>query len=555
MCEGKTVIRNKFDRQLIKALAVGLSAGMFMQPMTVMAANEEGNDIPDAQIQVETSENEPAQVEEALNAEVSETVEEAKEAVSDASNSADENLSKAAEAIENIAEAVETLDDKNSTAKEAVEKYNDLSGQDDIDNANTYADAAVGAAYDAEDAAAGVAAYIETNAEIAQQIEKAGDATYSSQIFADAAKTAAVNLVYKASENVTEAQKLVDAATKAVETAKLNADAAEEKYNDAYNAYEEAAEKIEAAETELKKIINEYGLATDGEYKGDLKIAIDSVNAALEDARKAADAVTAVQEAQAAANEKLKKAELAQKKVTEMAGALEELKAQEGVSDAALSALESAKRAAVNAYAAAQEEAANAQANYDKAKAEADKAVKALAAAKFKVVVPSTDESGSDESANNDSESSSVNTDETSSGTNTKAASAQAAESAAVNVSETTERSAATSDSGNRSTGTFEQKTQEATDGSGFATEIESGKKIEATIVDASEAANTEETDKSTVDTVLIEDEDTAKAATVEETEEKKNFTWWWLLIPAAITGVSAEELTRRKRSRSEKHN
>ncbi len=549
------MIKNKFDRQLIRALAIGLSAGILAQPVTVMAANSEGDDTPENSIQSEAVESESVQEEESLNAAVSEAVEEAKEAVADASNSVDESLSNAAEAIDNIAEAVTTLDEKNSTAKEAAEDYNEISGQDDIDNANTYADAAVGAAYDAEDAAAGVAEYVETNAEITSQITKAGEASYSSQVYADAAKTAAVNLVYKASENLTEAQKLVEAASKAVETAKVNADAAQKKYDDAYDAYEKAAEKIEAAETELAKIINEYGLGTEGEYKGDLKIAIDSMNEALEDARNAADAVAAVQQAQSAADEKLKKVELAHQKVMDMAGALEELKAQEGVSDAALTALESAKRAAMNAYTAAQKEAEEAQLSYDKAKAEADKAVKALADGKFRVVVPSSDESGNDETANNDSEGSSVGADETSYNTISKTASEKAAVNEAVNTSENVEKTSGVSKAGNGTTESSVQETQEATDNSGFATEVESGKKVEATIVDASETANTEETDKSTVDTVLIEEEDTAKAATFEETEQKKTSTWWWLLIPAAITGVSAEEYARKRRQKAEKRN
>jgi hypothetical protein len=547
------LIRNKFDRQLIKALAIGLSAGMLVQPVTVMAANSEGDESPENVVNSETLSLESASLEQAENADVSEAVEEAKEAVENASNSVDESLSDAAEAISNIAEAVKELDEKNSAAKESAENYNDISGQDDIDNANTYADAAVGAAYDAEDAAAGVAQYVETNAEITAQITKAGDASYSSQVFADAAKTAAVNLVYKASENLTEAQKLVEEASNAVETARVNANAAEEKYNDAYNAYEEAAGKIEAAEAELTKIINEYGLGTEGEYKGNLKIAIDSVNDALEEARKAADAVAAVQDAQSAASEKLQKVEQAHQKVMDMAGALEELKAQEGVSEAALSALESAKRAAVNAYTAAQKEAEEAQSNYDKAKEEADKAVKALEAAKFRVVVPSNDEGGSEETSNNDSNSSSAGVDETVSDSNTKSDSAQAVESVAVNSSETAGKVAGTDRSSNVPIRSDEQEIQESTDDSGFATEVDSGKKVEATIVDASETANTEETDKSTVDTVLIEEEETAKAATIEETEQKKTFTWWWLLIPAAITGVSAEEYARRKREKAQR--
>ena len=88
----------------------------------------------------------------------------------------------------------------------------------------------------------------------------------------------------------------------------------------------------------------------------------------------------------------------------------------------------------------------------------------------------------------------------------------------------------------------------------GTATDVASGDTVEATIVDASEVTAPEKPDKSTVDTVAIEDEDTALAATIPE-EAKEGFSWWWLLVLAAVTGVSVEELYRRKKAKENADN
>ena len=85
----------------------------------------------------------------------------------------------------------------------------------------------------------------------------------------------------------------------------------------------------------------------------------------------------------------------------------------------------------------------------------------------------------------------------------------------------------------------------------GSATLVSTGEEVDATVVDGTEVVTPETPDKSTVDTVGIEDEDVALASSIPE-EVKSGFSWWWLLILAAITGVSVEEVYRRKKAKEE---
>lgn len=85
----------------------------------------------------------------------------------------------------------------------------------------------------------------------------------------------------------------------------------------------------------------------------------------------------------------------------------------------------------------------------------------------------------------------------------------------------------------------------------GSATLISTGEEVDAVVVDGTEVVTPEIPDKSTVDTVGIEDENVALASSIPE-EVKSGFSWWWLLILAAITGVSAEEIYRRKKAKAE---
>lgn len=84
----------------------------------------------------------------------------------------------------------------------------------------------------------------------------------------------------------------------------------------------------------------------------------------------------------------------------------------------------------------------------------------------------------------------------------------------------------------------------------GSATLVSTGEEVDAAVVDGSDVATPETPDKSTVDTVGIEDENVALASSIPE-EAKKGFSWW-LLILAAITGVSVEEIYRRKKAKAE---
>ena len=85
----------------------------------------------------------------------------------------------------------------------------------------------------------------------------------------------------------------------------------------------------------------------------------------------------------------------------------------------------------------------------------------------------------------------------------------------------------------------------------GSATLVSTGEEVDATVVDGTEVVTPETPDKSTVDTVGIEDEDVALASSIPE-EVKSGFSWWWLLILAAITGVSVEEIYKRKKAKAE---
>lgn len=85
----------------------------------------------------------------------------------------------------------------------------------------------------------------------------------------------------------------------------------------------------------------------------------------------------------------------------------------------------------------------------------------------------------------------------------------------------------------------------------GSATLVSTGEEVDATVVDGTVAVTLETPYKFIVDTVGIEDEDVALASSIPE-EVKSGFSWGWLLILAAITGVSVEEMYRRKKEKEE---
>ena len=185
--------RKTIDKQIIRALSLGMSAAMALQPVVALADEGENTDVSTAPVE-ERTENTASEAP-AMNAEAGEAVSEAQEAVETAANvgnevsdtaevnevnteetneqtsTVDDDIKAAAEALNNIEDTVNELDKLNAAAGQAVADYEALSDPENLDylqDAVTYnkneAVSAADASAQNEEAAKAAAAEVETAA-------------------------------------------------------------------------------------------------------------------------------------------------------------------------------------------------------------------------------------------------------------------------------------------------------------------------------------------------------------------------------------------------------
>ncbi len=320
--------RRSVKNQILKALTIGISACMAMQPVTALAAEEGVVEPSNTDQGQEQQQNQQQQQEPSINQEANEAVDTALTAVNDAidhnEKSAQETAAEQAEAsdaidhneesaqetasekteiseaineinkdlgvtktsVENINDNTDTLEKLNKAAKEAVDTFEQATTQKDLTNADLFENAARVEAGNAQTAEEASEKDAETAKKAAGNVSDSAAAVYDSQADADKARKEAENSAAEADSAAKDAEKHVLVAQKAADNAEADANAAKEKYETAQTAYDDAANKVKLAENKLQDIMNQYGLKNkdlegNTEYTGDVKAAIDSARDAL----------------------------------------------------------------------------------------------------------------------------------------------------------------------------------------------------------------------------------------------------------------------------------
>lgn len=237
---------NKVNRQLVNAMAIGISAGVILFPVTSQA-KEGGDEIPEPVVDNNDEESGQAAFD-------SSSFDEAKEAVSDAGDSVDEaaeaveaaaqepaiqegTYDEAGEALEqakeNISEAAQDLDEASGQAQEAASDYEEAGKED-------------AAAQDSANEAADTYGEVKDQADsVRETIENVDTDNISSKDFED--------IVAAQTENLDQAKEKKAEADIEVMEAEASCNRAELAIKELELAHGEALENIEAAQEELSE--------------------------------------------------------------------------------------------------------------------------------------------------------------------------------------------------------------------------------------------------------------------------------------------------------------
>ena len=261
----KNTLKNK---QIIRAMAIGISAVMATSSMTAMAAEPDALPVPDGDD--DTTANQPTAVDEAQQAvtdatnaseETDAAVEEVKEAAAEVKTEEENDLNEAIETIENI----ETGDATNAV-KSAGDEL-DKAEQADADATNALENANVAAGETASIAAGVVSTENEANEKIDSQLDQ-----------------------MKNADTVEEAESAYEDAKKTAEDAQTAYDEAKAAYDEKKAAYDQAVIDLATAKSEYEAAVKN---ASEDAVVAKEKLEVAEAAAATlkEEANKAAEAM------------------------------------------------------------------------------------------------------------------------------------------------------------------------------------------------------------------------------------------------------------------------